>query len=330
MKVGFSRFRFFSQFRPFNFSKKMASTDILVVGNPSCSKSDIETAINFYAKEKPTFEQLDRIPVLNLKKQFAKVNVIKPNPYNISQDVLKVFAMNLVPSGILNFTQFCVGETGVLMELPTNCKLLPSRTEKSLISDLVMNGFISTKIVSKSEIDDEKLMKLITTTWMIPEDQQTFVFGLLKGQTFEIAVETMRPLYSLGSGAKLSFAKKPQAPVIKKETVWTVSALDDDLELENEDDLLDEEDLIVPPTAPAGDCSTKKKACKDCSCGRAEEEANQVIASITVVEPKKTVVSSCGSVYHFINSSVIWEMLTDVALVLTWECLLLNQEKKLL
>jgi anamorsin len=277
-------------------------TDVLLVGNPSCGRNDIENAINSFSQQKPTFEQLDRILVLNLKKQYAKVQVITPNPYNITQDILKVFALNLAPSGTLSFTQYCCSETGVLMELPKNCKLLPLRTEKSLLSDLVMNGFISTNVVSKTFVSDDKLLELIKGVWMVPEDQQKLVFDLLKGNTVHVSVETSRPSYSLGSGAKLSFAKKSAVPVpvIKKETVWTVSAMDDDLEFENEDDLLDEEDLIVPPTAPAGDCSTKKKACKDCSCGRAEEEERQVVASITVVEPKKTVVSSCGSVSKFI------------------------------
>lgn len=69
---------------------------------------------------------------------------------------------------------------------------------------------------------------------------------------------------------------------MKKESVWTVSAMDDEVELEDEDDLLDEEDLIVPPTKLSGDCSTRKKACKDCTCGRAEEEELELVASITV------------------------------------------------
>ena len=84
---------------------------------------------------------------------------------------------------------------------------------------------------------------------------------------------------------------------MKEEAVWTVSAMDDDVELEDEEALLDESDLVVPATAAPGDCSTRKKACKDCSCGRAEEEEAELVAAITVVEKKRTVASSCGSCY---------------------------------
>lgn len=89
---------------------------------------------------------------------------------------------------------------------------------------------------------------------------------------------------------------EPSPP--KKDAVWTISAMDDDdVELEDEDALLDESDLVVPPTAAPGDCSTRKKACKDCSCGRAEEEEKELVAAITVVEKKRAVASSCGSCY---------------------------------
>ena len=65
----------------------------------------------------------------------------------------------------------------------------------------------------------------------------------------------------------------------------------------DEEALLDEQDMIVPPTTK-GDCSTRKKACKDCTCGRAEMEEleKEVEAKVTVVNPKK-IVSSCGSCY---------------------------------
>lgn len=41
---------------------------------------------------------------------------------------------------------------------------------------------------------------------------------------------------------------------------WTISALDEDVELLDEDELLDEEEAgYAPNTGSAGDCSTKKK-----------------------------------------------------------------------
>lgn len=89
---------------------------------------------------------------------------------------------------------------------------------------------------------------------------------------------------------------------------WSVET--NDQELIDEGLLLDASDYIVPSTAPKDGCATKKKACKDCSCGRAEEEelefgrilngavpggtGSAVRADVVVVTNKK---SSCGSCY---------------------------------
>eukprot|EP00996_Jenningsia_fusiforme_P004496 NODE_5326_length_690_cov_39.021841_g4952_i0.p1 GENE.NODE_5326_length_690_cov_39.021841_g4952_i0~~NODE_5326_length_690_cov_39.021841_g4952_i0.p1 ORF type:complete len:114 (-),score=21.76 NODE_5326_length_690_cov_39.021841_g4952_i0:270-611(-) len=43
----------------------------------------------------------------------------------------------------------------------------------------------------------------------------------------------------------------------------------------DEDALLNEEDLAQKVVAPGSDCSTARRACKNCSCGRAELEAEQ-------------------------------------------------------
>ncbi|CAN1812248.1 Anamorsin homolog [Linum perenne] len=61
---------------------------------------------------------------------------------------------------------------------------------------------------------------------------------------------------------------------LKKDTKSSVKIqFDDDSDLIDEDSLLTEEDL-KKPQLPVGDCETDitKKACKNCTCGRAEEE----------------------------------------------------------
>ncbi|KAI3629612.1 hypothetical protein MIR68_011047 [Amoeboaphelidium protococcarum] len=79
----------------------------------------------------------------------------------------------------------------------------------------------------------------------------------------------------------------------------------------NDDDLIDESALIdeadyVKPSADSlrANCETKKKACKDCTCGRAEEESN--LSKKTSEQPSAASVpkavdpefkSSCGSCY---------------------------------
>lgn len=72
--------------------------------------------------------------------------------------------------------------------------------------------------------------------------------------------------------------------------------LDDDSDLIDEDSLLTEEDLKKPQLPVAGDCGvgSTRKACKNCTCGRAEEEEKTVKLGLTteqIYNPK----SSCGS-----------------------------------
>lgn len=106
-----------------------------------------------------------------------------------------------------------------------------------------------------------------------------------------------KPNYEVGSSAKLSFGKK-QTTDVKK--VWKIDMDDDeDEEMINADDLLDEEDKQKPNPESLRVCATtgKRKACKDCSCGLAEElEAESKNKKIANTVQK----SSCGSVSRLI------------------------------
>ncbi|XP_076172919.1 cytokine induced apoptosis inhibitor 1 [Ptiloglossa arizonensis] len=98
----------------------------------------------------------------------------------------------------------------------------------------------------------------------------------------EIVAE--KPSFEIGSSVALNFGKE-------KSNVWK---LDDavDEELINEDDLLDEIDYLKPKVSNLKVCSTtgKRKACKDCTCGLAEELSGKIVQ-------EETVKSSCGSCY---------------------------------
>jgi len=150
---------------------------------------------------------------------------------------------------------------------------------EKLCSELKLSGFID---VSKSDC-----------IWNTNET----------GDSTSAMIIAHTPQFKVGSSAKLSFGKKKSldssSNKAEAKKIWSLSAMDmndDDVELINDDDLLDEEDLIKPSAdSLKRDCGTgpnkPKKACKDCSCGLAEElEAGNT--------PKpKTVESSCGSCY---------------------------------
>ncbi|EKX49849.1 hypothetical protein GUITHDRAFT_85491 [Guillardia theta CCMP2712] len=90
-----------------------------------------------------------------------------------------------------------------------------------------------------------------------------------------VMVETsaIKPPWEVGSAVPLSIKRsKQEAQETKK--VWKVSADEDD-EIMDEDSLLSEKDLKAAPK-PASDCelSGGRKACKNCTCGRAEMEEN--------------------------------------------------------
>lgn len=128
---------------------------------------------------------------------------------------------------------------------------------------------------------------------------------------FSIALICEKPNYEVGSSAKLSFGKTANKTAAA--AVWKID--NDDDEIINPDDLLDEEDKVKPdPSSLRGNfnietlrslrfsdfrslirivCGTtgKRKACKDCSCGLAEELAGDKGSQNIPVQK-----SSCGSV----------------------------------
>lgn len=105
-----------------------------------------------------------------------------------------------------------------------------------------------------------------------------------------------KPNYEVGSMAKLSFGKKPsQQDKVEATKVWKLDLNDDeDDDMIDPDELLDEEDKKAPEADSLRVCSTtgKRKACKDCSCGLAEELDTEKKKSLNPTEK-----SSCGSCY---------------------------------
>ncbi|CAM9235773.1 unnamed protein product [Choristocarpus tenellus] len=133
-------------------------------------------------------------------------------------------------------------------------------------------------------------------------------------------VSGTKAMWQTGASAAVSLPSRgkaaledPRVPMVAaskgadpgdKKTTWKVAlSLEDDLE-GMADDLVDE-DALLEASAPvkrvtedAGGCATKRRACKDCSCGRAEMEQGLADADASVVGDGGTIpTSSCGSCY---------------------------------
>jgi len=158
------------------------------------------------------------------------------------------------------------------------------RTTEKLKSVLRLSGFMD---ISQTE------------TISLSDDDKTALQTRLGGDVSKVVeVQAKKPDYEVGASSQLKLPglQKPQVSA-DVAAVWTLASNDmgdDGIELMDSDDLLDANDLKKPdPASLKATCGTggdkKKKACKDCSCGLAEEQAGK---------PKpENATSACGSCF---------------------------------
>ncbi|XP_011676401.1 anamorsin homolog isoform X2 [Strongylocentrotus purpuratus] len=210
----------------------------------------------------------------------ALVGAIKPSSQTNSFETLAEIARILKPKG-----QLLLREPVTESENGNGI-----RTAAKLGSALKLSGFIN---VNQNAVEDAELASIAQSRNM------TEVDGLRM-----VEVSCSKPDFEVGSTAALplSFAPKAKPEPAKKSNdvakVWTLSAFDmadDDVDIIDSDALLEEEDLMKPDPeslkATCGPNSGKRKACKNCSCGFAEELEQGKPAKA------KSVTSSCGSCY---------------------------------
>lgn len=148
-------------------------------------------------------------------------------------------------------------------------------------SSLVMSGYSNITTPVPLDVNEEHIKHIQTAL-------------NLQGKIAVYQIHCEKPNFEIGASSKLSLAQ----PVNDVASVWKLDA--DDIaedDLIDSDQLLSSEDLQKPDPASLKVCGTtgKRKACKDCSCGLAEEldaEANDKKQG-TGEAPK----SSCGSCY---------------------------------
>ncbi|XP_072728012.1 anamorsin isoform X1 [Ciconia boyciana] len=198
-----------------------------------------------------------------------------------SAEVLAEIARILKPGARVLLKEPVVTESGKNSTIKTAVKLLTA---------LTLSGLVEVKELQKEALT--------------PEEAQSVRehLGYQGNDLLIVQMEGRKPSFEVGSSSqlKLSFAKKPGPsgkPSVDPATakLWTLSANDmndEEMDLLDSDELLDSEDLRKPDPsflrAPSCKEMGKKKACKNCTCGLAEELEQEKTS-----QPK----SACGNCY---------------------------------
>lgn len=236
---------------------------VLIIATRNTLASSVEALLTDMRRrgQDAKLEQLERLTLAQYPDSSVteiQMGMLTPVEATVSADDLSLFARLLAPSGKL------------LLREPAQGHTADQKTK------LLLAGFIDI-------------------------NQQETNSGSAK--FFECTCS--KPSYEIGSSAQLlSFGAQPLTkPAESKSTgaaaVWQISADDfgDDMDIMEDDGegLLDDEDVRMGTTAPAAEsCETRKRACKNCSCGRAEMEAAEE-AGRPLAQPVAS--SACGNCY---------------------------------
>ncbi|XP_021916554.1 anamorsin homolog isoform X1 [Zootermopsis nevadensis] len=161
------------------------------------------------------------------------------------------------------------------------------RTVEKLQSDLKITGLINiqeAKRVSLTDVEMQTLKDLLNIAINVNV----------------VEIQCQKPNFEVGSSSKLLFTeqKRQVKPSANIAAVWKLDdTIDDDIETIDENNLLDEEDIKKPDPASLRVCGTtgKRRACKNCSCGLAEELSAE--GKAVAVQPTQTKTSACGNCY---------------------------------
>ncbi|XP_003472116.1 anamorsin [Cavia porcellus] len=201
-----------------------------------------------------------------------------------SAEVLAEMARILRPGGCL-FLKEPV-ETAVV----NNSKM---KTASKLCSALTLSGLVEVKELQREPLSPGEVKSV----------QEHL--GYNNNSLLIIQITGKKPNFEVGSSSQLnlSIIKKPSVkpavdPAAAK--LWTLSANDmedEGMDLIDSDELLDPEDLKKPDPASlrAASCGEgkKRKACKNCTCGLAEELEKEKSEAQKSSQPK----SACGNCY---------------------------------
>uniref|UniRef100_A0A8D2DS63 Anamorsin n=1 Tax=Sciurus vulgaris TaxID=55149 RepID=A0A8D2DS63_SCIVU len=202
-----------------------------------------------------------------------------------SAEILAEMARILRPGGCL-FLKEPV-ETGV----GNDSKV---KTVSKLCSALTLSGLVEVKELQRASLS--------------PEEKQSVQehLGYNSGSLLSVQITGKKPNFEVGSSSQLKLSITKKSPSVKPTVdpatakLWTLSANDmedESTDLIDSDELLDPEDLKKPDPASlrAASCGERKKrkACKNCTCGLAEELEKEKLQEQKSAQPK----SACGNCY---------------------------------
>ncbi|KAG6801454.1 anamorsin [Apis mellifera caucasica] len=237
------------------------NSNVLIILDSDISNDDIVDFISAIQKRLNHAEQLSIVSTKELKKCInSSIYDIIICIFKLSYTNIKIFLEEslrmLKPEGILIIYESCQQQENVY-------SIFDER-----VSSLKVSGF---KVKAQESLDTKQLKNLLLNIYNNIDN------------IFEIIAE--KPSFEIGSSVTLNFGEK------KSSNIWKLDSAVDE-ELINEDDLLDESDIVKPIINSLRVCSTtgKRKACKDCTCGLAEELSGKTAK-------EGTVKSSCGNCY---------------------------------
>ncbi|XP_028665730.2 anamorsin isoform X1 [Erpetoichthys calabaricus] len=211
--------------------------------------------------------------------------VVEDGAFIHSSEVLTEYARVLKPGGKLTLAE-PVSITGEISKL---------KTADKISSLLKLSGFMNIEEVKNEPLSSQEAIFIKDST-AYQGDDLICVHIRAEKPNFEVGSSVQLKLFS---GKKATQKEKPALdPNTAK--LWTLSANDiddDDVDIMDSDALLDEDDLKKPDPASlrVAGCGTgqKKKACKNCTCGLAEELEQESKNSNKQDLPK----SACGNCY---------------------------------
>lgn len=192
---------------------------------------------------------------------------IAPLEYVSTLDMQTVSTLDALPSDL-----------DVAVIVVESCE---AKTLELIMNRLNPSGRVLLRLLNSSVSPNELMMAFLMAGFVdtiIENDDDTD-----SNTTSITSIRGSKPGFEIGSSAAL--------PSVPSKKTWRV-VMDQEDEMIDEDTLLDESE---PIKALTDDCETgkKRRACKDCTCGRKDMDDQPVVST----EDLKQMVSSCGNCY---------------------------------